>query len=68
MKAGGPVYDIPMGRKDGRRSRIEDTINLPAPILNATSLIKMFSKHGFTVQDLVALSGNLFIYFLYKYA
>ncbi|KAH7663828.1 Class I peroxidase protein [Dioscorea alata] len=56
--AGGPVYDIPMGRKDGRRSRIEDTINLPAPILNATSLIKMFSKHGFTVQDLVALSGG----------
>ncbi|KAL0297686.1 UNVERIFIED_CONTAM: Peroxidase 47 [Sesamum radiatum] len=25
---GGPVYDIPKGRKDGRRSKIEDTICL----------------------------------------
>ncbi|KAJ6818819.1 peroxidase 47-like [Iris pallida] len=56
--AGGPVYDIPKGRKDGRRSRIEDTIKLPAPVLNGSSLIKMFAQHGFTVQDLVALSGG----------
>ncbi|KAJ1417283.1 Secretory peroxidase [Sesbania bispinosa] len=27
--AGGPVYDIPKGRKDGTRSKIEDTFNLP---------------------------------------
>ncbi|KAJ0969374.1 hypothetical protein J5N97_022251 [Dioscorea zingiberensis] len=56
--AGGPVYDIPNGRKDGRRSKIEDTINLPAPIFNATTLITIFAKHGFSVQDLVALSGG----------
>ncbi|PKI39725.1 hypothetical protein CRG98_039895 [Punica granatum] len=55
--AGGPVYDIPKGRKDGRRSRIEDTINLPAPTLNASQLIDMFGKRGFTAQEMVALSG-----------
>ncbi|XP_054778205.1 peroxidase 47 isoform X2 [Prosopis cineraria] len=56
--AGGPVYDIPKGRKDGRRSRIEDTINLPAPTLNASQLIRMFAQHGFTAQQMVALSGG----------
>ncbi|XP_008788317.2 peroxidase 47 [Phoenix dactylifera] len=55
--SGGPVYDIPKGRKDGRRSKIEDTINLPAPTLNTTALVKMFGQHGFSVRELVALSG-----------
>ncbi|CAJ1952447.1 unnamed protein product [Sphenostylis stenocarpa] len=55
--AGGPVYDIPKGRKDGTRSKIEDTINLPAPIFNASQLIKMFGQHGFSAKEMVALSG-----------
>ncbi|KAI3450954.1 hypothetical protein Pfo_007619 [Paulownia fortunei] len=55
--AGGPVYDIPKGRKDGRRSKIEDTINLPAPTLNSSELIRMFGLRGFTAQEMVALSG-----------
>ncbi|XP_010525974.1 PREDICTED: peroxidase 47 [Tarenaya hassleriana] len=54
---GGPVYDMPMGRKDGRRSKIEDTRNLPSPFLNASQLIQTFGQRGFSVQDLVALSG-----------
>ncbi|KAL1821474.1 hypothetical protein DCAR_0417890 [Daucus carota subsp. sativus] len=55
--AGGPVYDIPKGRKDGRRSKIEDTRNLPPPTFNSSELIRMFGQHGFTTQDMVALSG-----------
>ncbi|KAB1228203.1 Peroxidase 47 [Morella rubra] len=55
--AGGPVYDIPKGRKDGKRSKIEDTINLPPPFFNSSQLIKMFGQHGFSVQEMVALSG-----------
>jgi peroxidase len=55
--AGGPVYDIPNGRKDGRRSKIEDTINLPFPTFNASQLITVFSQRGFTAQEMVALSG-----------
>ncbi|KAL0371753.1 UNVERIFIED_CONTAM: Peroxidase 47 [Sesamum calycinum] len=54
---GGPVYDIPKGRKDGRRSKIEDTINLPPPKLNSSELIRMFGQRGFTPQQMVALSG-----------
>ncbi|KAF3450299.1 hypothetical protein FNV43_RR06379 [Rhamnella rubrinervis] len=55
--AGGPVYDIPQGRKDGRRSKIQDTINLPSPSLNASELIRLFGQHGFNAQEMVALSG-----------
>uniref|UniRef100_A0A1D1ZII3 Peroxidase n=1 Tax=Anthurium amnicola TaxID=1678845 RepID=A0A1D1ZII3_9ARAE len=58
LQAGGPVYDIPKGRKDGRRSKIEDTINLPPPTLNSSGLIRMFGQHGFNVQEMVVLSGG----------
>ncbi|KAH6833829.1 Peroxidase superfamily protein [Perilla frutescens var. hirtella] len=56
--AGGPFYDLPKGRKDGRRSKIEDTINLPPPTLNSSELIRMFGQRGFTAQEMVALSGG----------
>jgi peroxidase len=52
------VYDIPKGRKDGRRSKIEDTINLPFPTFNASELVRVFGKRGFSAQDMVALSGK----------
>jgi peroxidase len=55
--AGGPVYNIPKGRKDGRRSKIEDTRNLPSPAFNASELIRQFGQHGFSAQEMVALSG-----------
>lgn len=55
--AGGPVYDIPKGRKDGSRSEIMDTINLPPPTLNSSELVRMFSQRGFNAQEMVALSG-----------
>ncbi|TKY51981.1 Peroxidase 47 [Spatholobus suberectus] len=55
--AGGPVYDIPKGRKDGRRSKIQDTINLPFPTFNASDLIRAFGQRGFSAQEMVALSG-----------
>ncbi|KGN54747.1 peroxidase 47 [Cucumis sativus] len=55
--AGGPFYEIPKGRKDGSRSRIEDTVNLPSPFLNASQLINTFAQRGFTPQQMVALSG-----------
>ncbi|KAL6518440.1 Peroxidase 47 [Orobanche gracilis] len=54
---GGPMYFIPNGRKDGRRSKIADTFGLPAPTLNSSELVAMFGKHGFSVREMVALSG-----------
>lgn len=59
FQAGGPYYGIMTGRRDGTRSRIEDTRALPPPTLNTTDLIKLFvNQHGFTVNELVALSGK----------
>lgn len=55
--ANGPYYQIPKGRFDGKRSKIEDTRNLPSPFLNASQLIQTFGQRGFTPQDVVALSG-----------
>lgn len=56
--AGGVFYEVPKGRKDGRRSKIEDTINLPPPTLNSSALISLFGRRGFSVQEMVALSGG----------
>ncbi|KAH8479891.1 hypothetical protein Peur_061921 [Populus x canadensis] len=56
--SGGPVYDIPKGRKDGRRSKIEDTLSAPAPTFNASELVRVFGLRGFSAQDMVALSGG----------
>lgn len=56
--AGGPYYGVPKGRRDGTRSNAADTIALPAPTLNASTLIQQFESHGFTTQDMVALSGG----------
>ena len=58
VQARGPYYQIPNGRKDGTRSKIEDTRNLPPPTFNTSELIKMFGQHGFTAQEMVALSGK----------
>ncbi|KAL6576137.1 Peroxidase 47 [Orobanche hederae] len=57
LSTGGPMYFIPNGRKDGRRSKIADTIGLPPPTLNSSELVAVFIKHGFTVKEMVALSG-----------
>ncbi|KAG5230620.1 Peroxidase precursor [Salix suchowensis] len=46
--SGGPSWNVLTGRKDGRVSKANDTINLPSPSLNARSGVK----------DLVALSGG----------
>ncbi|KMT13927.1 hypothetical protein BVRB_4g077680 [Beta vulgaris subsp. vulgaris] len=56
--SGGPIYDIPKGRKDGRTSKIEDTVNLPFATFNSSELIRVFGQRGFTAQEMVALSGG----------
>ncbi|KAF7109331.1 hypothetical protein CFC21_109610 [Triticum aestivum] len=59
LMVGGPYYDVPQGRRDGRRSVDTDTLTaLPSPFLNASALITLFGTHGFNVQDMVALSGG----------
>ncbi|CAK9135214.1 unnamed protein product [Ilex paraguariensis] len=55
---GGLYWNVLKGRKDGRVSKANETINLPAPSFNVTQLIQSFAKRGLGVKDLVALSGG----------
>lgn len=54
----GPWWNVLKGRKDGRVSIANETINLPSPFSNATTLIQSFAKRGLSIKDLVALSGG----------
>ncbi|XP_061367736.1 peroxidase 64-like [Gastrolobium bilobum] len=56
--SGGPRWDVPKGRKDGRTSKASETIKLPGPNFNISQLHKSFSQRGLSVKDLVALSGG----------
>lgn len=56
--SGGPGWDVPKGRKDGRKSKASETIQLPAPTFNISQLQKSFSQRGLSNKDLVALSGG----------
>ncbi|XP_024542586.1 peroxidase [Selaginella moellendorffii] len=56
VKAGGPSWDVPLGRKDGRVSSAAE-VQLPAPSESTNSLISKFNAKQLSVSDLVALSG-----------
>lgn len=61
MQAGGPTYKVELGRRDGRISTIASVQHkLPHPEFNLNELENMFSSHGLTQTDMVALSGNLY--------
>ncbi|KAJ1433463.1 Secretory peroxidase [Sesbania bispinosa] len=56
--AGGPFYNVELGRRDGRISTIASVQHsLPSPNFNLDQLNTMFSSHGLSQTDLVALSG-----------
>ncbi|XP_058009113.1 peroxidase 64 [Hevea brasiliensis] len=58
MQSGGPAWDVPKGRKDGRTSKASETRQLPAPTFNISQLQQSFSQRGLSMDDLVALSGG----------
>lgn len=58
MQSGGPFWDVPKGRKDGRTSKASETRQLPAPTFNISQLQQSFSQRGLSLEDLVALSGH----------
>ncbi|KAG9457530.1 hypothetical protein H6P81_002038 [Aristolochia fimbriata] len=52
------MWEVLTGRKDGRVSLATEVIgNLPSPFSNFTTLQQLFALKGFSVKDLVALSG-----------
>ncbi|PIN16678.1 Peroxidase [Handroanthus impetiginosus] len=56
--SGGPHWTVLKGRKDGRTSIANETLNLPAPSSNTSQLIQSFSQRSLSTKDLVALSGG----------
>ncbi|XP_074309135.1 peroxidase 55-like [Silene latifolia] len=56
--AGGPSYNVELGRRDGLSSKATDvTGKLPEPEFNLAQLVSMFAKHNLTQTDMIALSG-----------
>ncbi|OEL18699.1 Peroxidase 1 [Dichanthelium oligosanthes] len=55
--AGGLGYQVPAGRRDGRISRANETIDLPPPFADAALLVQMFAAKNLTLEDMVVLSG-----------
>nr|GEX22581.1 peroxidase 64-like [Tanacetum cinerariifolium] len=56
--SGGPTWNVPKGRKDGRVSKASDTRQLPGPTFNISQLQQSFAQRGLGTDDLVALSGG----------
>ncbi|XP_022733944.1 peroxidase 5-like [Durio zibethinus] len=56
---GGPVYNVPAGRRDGRTSLASEiTGNLPPPTFIVNQLTQLFANKGFTQEEMVTLSGG----------
>ncbi|KAG9159902.1 hypothetical protein Leryth_005656 [Lithospermum erythrorhizon] len=56
--AGGPYYNVKLGRRDGVISKAENVDgNLPMPTMSMNHLMKLFGSRGFSIQEMVALSG-----------
>ncbi|KAL8033123.1 hypothetical protein ABFX02_13G141600 [Erythranthe guttata] len=56
--AGGPFWEVPFGRKDGKISIAKEANTVPQGYENVTSLLNFFDKMGLTFVDLVVLSGS----------
>lgn len=58
IEVGGPFWEVPFGRKDGRVSLSKEADTVPMGRENVTSLIEFFQARGLNILDLVVLSGN----------
>ncbi|KAL2632273.1 hypothetical protein R1flu_016959 [Riccia fluitans] len=52
-------WSVPLGRRDGVISSVSEANNdLPPPSLNFDSLVSLFNRKGFTMKEMVTLSGS----------
>lgn len=59
LQAGGPIYEVETGRRDGRVSNIQLAKDMPE-VNDSIQLLKTkFRKKGLSNQELVILSGKL---------
>ncbi|MBA0772876.1 hypothetical protein Gotri_008191 [Gossypium trilobum] len=55
----GPSWKVPLGRRDGRVSKLSEALaNLPSPFFNVTQLKQNFASKGLNMKDLAVLSGG----------
>ncbi|PIN21279.1 Peroxidase [Handroanthus impetiginosus] len=55
---GGPYYPVRLGRKDSVESRADDVEgHIARPNMTLTQIINLFAARGFSVQEMVALTG-----------
>ncbi|XP_021714589.1 peroxidase 72-like [Chenopodium quinoa] len=56
--AGGPSWEVPLGRRDSRGASIQGSNNdIPAPNNTFNTILTKFKRQGLNLVDLVALSG-----------
>ncbi|KAK1282861.1 Peroxidase 7 [Acorus calamus] len=55
---GGPFWEVPYGRRDGRVSLAKEADVVPMGRENVTYLIEFFQARGLNLLDLVILSGS----------
>lgn len=55
---GGPFWEVPFGRKDGKISISKEADMVPQGHENVTQLIDFFQARGLSILDLVVLSGS----------
>jgi hypothetical protein len=59
-QAGGPSWEVPLGRRDSRGASLSGSNNnIPAPNNTFQTILTKFKLQGLDVVDLVALSGKL---------
>ncbi|KAL2330965.1 hypothetical protein Fmac_018546 [Flemingia macrophylla] len=58
LLAGGPFWEVPFGRKDGKISLAREANLVPQGHENITALISFFQERGLDMLDLVTLSGS----------
>lgn len=56
--AGGPFWEVPFGRRDGRVSIAREATLVPHGHENITALLGFFQHLGLDILDLVTLSGR----------
>ena len=61
-QAGGPSWKVSLGRRDSTTANRTAAELLPGPTEDLPSLKKKFSNVGLDTTDLVALSGNYYLF------